>query len=156
MVAVMIHVIVMSTGKPSELYVPRVALVWASLTCLLTCGHGQALVKKAANCLEAQVRFQSIDTNGDGILDALELSAGLCDSGLTDNDIDLFVVDQASMQEYDRREAAKAAKKKPKKKTNTKILTEPARQVLATDFARFDKDGAFQLLRHSQLTCLHR
>merc|ERR1712166_1183504 len=44
---------------------------------------------------------------------------------------------QASMQEYDRREAAKAAKKKPK----TKILTEPARQVLATDFARFDKDG---------------
>merc|ERR1712166_1583576 len=44
---------------------------------------------------------------------------------------------QASMQEYDRREAAKAAKKK----TNTKILTEPARQVLATDFARFDKDG---------------
>ena len=27
LVAVMIHVIVMSTGKPSELYVPRVAVV---------------------------------------------------------------------------------------------------------------------------------
>merc|ERR1712166_1678919 len=46
------------------------------------------------------------------------------------------------MREYDRQEAAKAAKKKKaKNKTNTKILTEPARQVLATDFARFDKDG---------------
>merc|ERR1712166_1250950 len=46
------------------------------------------------------------------------------------------------MREYDRQEAAKAAKKKKaKNKTNTKILTEPARQVLAKDFARFDKDG---------------
>jgi len=48
----------------------------------------EANAKKAANRLEAQVRFQSIDTNGDGILDALELSAGLCDSGLTDDDIE--------------------------------------------------------------------
>ena len=34
------------------------------------------------------MRFQSIDTNGDGTLDALELSAALCDSGLTDNEIE--------------------------------------------------------------------
>ena len=44
--------------------------------------------EKAAVRLEAQVRFQSIDTNGDGTLDALELSAALCDSGLTDNEIE--------------------------------------------------------------------
>ena len=43
---------------------------------------------QAVHRLEAQVRFQSIDVNGDGILDALELSAGLCDSGLTDTEIE--------------------------------------------------------------------
>jgi len=37
---------------------------------------------------QAQATFQSIDINGDGILDALELSAGLCDSGLTDTEIE--------------------------------------------------------------------
>merc|ERR1711957_259887 len=42
----------------------------------------------AAHRLEAQARFQSLDINGDGILDALELSAGLCDSGLTDTEIE--------------------------------------------------------------------
>ena len=35
-----------------------------------------------------QVKFQSIDINGEGILDAFELSAGLCDSGLTDTEIE--------------------------------------------------------------------
>ena len=37
---------------------------------------------------EARVTFQSIDTNGDGILDMSELSAGLCDFGLTDTEIE--------------------------------------------------------------------
>lgn len=42
----------------------------------------------AAHRFLAQARFQLIDINGDGMLDALELSAGLCDSGLTDTEIE--------------------------------------------------------------------
>jgi len=38
-----------------------------------------AAAQKGAVRLEAQVRFQSIDTNGDGTLDALEPSAAMCD-----------------------------------------------------------------------------
>ena len=37
---------------------------------------------------KARVTFQSIDTNADGILDVSELSAGLCDFGLTDTEIE--------------------------------------------------------------------
>ena len=48
----------------------------------------EEIARKAAFRLEAQVRFHSIDTNGDGTLDASELSATLCDSGLTDNEIE--------------------------------------------------------------------
>jgi hypothetical protein len=48
----------------------------------------EEIAPKAAVRLEAQVRFQSIDTNGDGTLDAFELSAALCDSGLTDHEIE--------------------------------------------------------------------
>ena len=42
----------------------------------------------AAHRLKAQARFQSIDVNGDGTLDELEPSAGLCDSGLAGNEIE--------------------------------------------------------------------
>jgi ankyrin repeat protein len=50
--------------------------------------HLEKALLAAAHRFEALVRFQSIDINGDGILDALELSAGLCDSGLTDTEIE--------------------------------------------------------------------
>ena len=42
----------------------------------------------AARRLKAQARFQSIDINGDGVLDVSELNAGLCDSGLADAEIE--------------------------------------------------------------------
>jgi Ca2+-binding EF-hand superfamily protein len=48
----------------------------------------EEIAPKAAVRLEAQVRFQSIDTNGDGTLDAFELCCALCESGLTDNEIE--------------------------------------------------------------------
>ena len=43
--------------------------------------------------ISARIQFRSIDTNGDGSLDLVELSNGLSDFGLTDAEIEAIFVD---------------------------------------------------------------
>ena len=43
--------------------------------------------------ISARIQFRTIDTNGDGSLDLVELSNGLSDLGLTDAEIEAIFVD---------------------------------------------------------------